>query len=313
MRFLILGAGGLGGYFGAILQRGGADVTFLVRPRRATQLADRGLVVRTPTGAIEQRVKTILAGEVDGHYDCVFLACKAYDLDSAIEAIAPALGDGSAILPVLNGINHIALLSERFGAAHVLGGMTIVAATVTPEGDIIRQAGTPDTMVFGELTGEGEPRCEAIRDALVAGGIPGRISDQIIAEMWTKFAGFASNAVIAALTRGRTGEIAATSAGAGFVSAAFDECALVTTVEGFPPASAIRDLVLEIHTRVGSTLAPSILADLESGRRTEGEHVLGDLLKRAELHGLEVPLIRAAVCSLQVHEARVAERGAHGR
>jgi 2-dehydropantoate 2-reductase len=309
MRFLILGAGGLGGYFGAILQRGGADVTFLVRPRRAAQLADRGLVVRTPTGAIEQRVKTVLAGEVDGHYNCVFLACKAYDLDSAIQAIAPALGDGSAILPVLNGINHIALLSERCGAAHVLGGVTVVAATLTPEGDVIRQAGTPDTMVFGELTGQGEPRCEAIRDALVAGGIPARISDQIIAEMWTKFAGFASNALIAALTRGRTGEIAATSVGAGFVSAAFDECALVTTAEGFPPASAIRDLILEIHTRVGCTLAPSILADLEAGRRTEGEHVLGDLLKRAELHGLEVPLIRAAVCSLQVHEARVVERG----
>ena len=173
MRFLILGAGGLGGYFGAILQRGGADVTFLVRPRRAAQLADRVLVVRTPTGAIEQRVKTVLAGEVDGHYDCVFLACKAYDLDSAIEAIAPALGDGSAILPVLNGINHIASLSERFGAAHVLGGLTTIAATMTPDGDVIRQAGTPDTMVFGELTGEGESRCEAIRDALVAGGIPG--------------------------------------------------------------------------------------------------------------------------------------------
>jgi 2-dehydropantoate 2-reductase len=313
MRFLILGAGGLGGYFGAILQRGGADVTFLVRPRRAAQLADRVLVVRTPTGAIEQRVKTVLAGEVDGHYDCVFLACKAYDLDSAIEAIAPALGDGSAILPVLNGINHIASLSERFGAAHVLGGMTTIAATMTPDGDVIRQAGTPDTMVFGELTGEGESRCEAIRDALVAGGIPGRISDQIIAEMWTKFAGFASNALIATLTRGRTGEIAATSAGADFVNAAFDECALVTTAEGFPPASTIRNLVLEIHARVGSTLAPSILADLEAGRRTEGEHTLGDLLKRAELHGLEVPLIRAAVCSLQVHEARVAERGANDR
>jgi len=313
MRFLILGAGGLGGYFGAILQRGGADVTFLVRPRRAAQLADRGLVVRTPTGAIVQRVKTVLAGEVDGHYDCVFLACKAYDLDSAIEAITPALGDGSAILPVLNGINHIASLSERFGAAHVLGGMTTIAATMTPDGDVIRQAGTPDTMVFGELTGEGESRCEAIRDALVAGGIPGRISDQIIAEMWTKFAGFASNALIATLTRGRTGEIAATSAGADFVNAAFDECALVTTAEGFPPASTIRDLVLEIHARVGSTLAPSILADLEAGRRTEGEHTLGDLLKRAELHGLEVPLIRAAVCSLQVHGARVAERGANDR
>ena len=139
---------------------------------------------------------------------------------------------------------------------------------------------------------------------------PGRagISDQIVAEMWTKFAGFASNALIASLTRGRTGEIAATSAGAIFVSAAFDECAKVTTAEGYPPANAIRNLILEIHTRIGSALAPSILADLEGGRRTEGDHVLGDLLRRAERHGLDVPLIHAAVCSLQVHEARVAAR-----
>jgi 2-dehydropantoate 2-reductase len=130
--------------------------------------------------------------------------------------------------------------------------------------------------------------------------------------MWTKFAGFAANALIASLTRARTGEIAATSAGAAFVRAAFDECALVTTAEGYPPPSTMRNLILEIHSRIGSTLAPSILADLEAGRRTEGQHVLGDLLGRAERHGLEVPLIRAAVCNLQIHEARRAERDANG-
>jgi 2-dehydropantoate 2-reductase len=308
MRFLILWAGGLGGYFGGMLQHGGADVTFLVRPGRAAQLAARGLVIRTAAGTIEQSVKTVLAGEVDDHYDCVFLACKAYDLDSAIEAITPAIGPDTAILPVLNGINHIAVLGERLGADHVLGGMTIVSGALTPEGDVVRNPGTPDNTAFGELNGVPSARCQAIHDAFMAGGVPTRISDQIVAEMWSKFAGFASNALIASLTRGRTGEIAATSDGATFVSSAFDECAKVTTAEGYPPASAIRNLILEIHTRIGSALAPSILADLEGGRRTEGDHVLGDLLRRAERHGLDVPLIRAAVCSLQVHEARVAAR-----
>jgi 2-dehydropantoate 2-reductase len=231
MRFLILGAGGLGGYFGAMLQSGGADVTFLVRPRRAAQLAGRGLIVRTLAGTIEQRVETVLAEEIDGRYDCVFLACKAYDLDSAIAAIAPALGDGSAVFPVLNGINHIATLSERLGAAQVLGGMTVVSGTLTPEGDVIRNPGTPDTTVFGELSGVNSARCQAIHDALAAGGVPSKISDQILTEMWDKFAGFAANALVASLTRARTGEIAATSVGAAFVGAAFGECALVTTAE----------------------------------------------------------------------------------
>jgi 2-dehydropantoate 2-reductase len=124
----------------------------------------------------------VRAGEVDGKYDCVFLACKAYDLDSAIAAIAPALGDGSVVFPVLNGVNHIATLCDRLGAAQVLGGMTVVAATLTPEGDVVRNPGTPDTAVFGELRGVNSARCQEIHYALAAGGVPSRISDQILAE-----------------------------------------------------------------------------------------------------------------------------------
>src|SRR5438270_5559075 len=106
MRFLILGAGGLGGYYGGMLWRGGADVSFLVRPKRAAQLAARGLVIKDPGGDFRSSVKAVLAGEIDGSFDLVLLACKAYDLESAIDAITPALGSQSAILPVLNGIHH---------------------------------------------------------------------------------------------------------------------------------------------------------------------------------------------------------------
>lgn len=306
MRFLVLGAGALGGYFGGKLMQGGAEVDFLVRPRRAAELAERGLVIKEPDGDFTTKVKTLSAGEIDGPYDVVFFACKAFDLDSAIEAVAPGVGAGSAILPMLNGINHIDRLAERFGPATVLGGITVVRADLTPDGEIVRYAGTSDT-AFGELAGKHSARCEAIREALAAGGIPSRVSDNMMAEMWTKFCGFAMSAAISTLTRAPAGEIAAAPAAAGFVASVFDECARAVTAEGYPPPAVLRGLLVSLFSPsgpLGPLYRPSIAVDLGEGRPTEGEHTIGDLVRRAERRGVEVPILRAALCNLQVAEAR---------
>src|SRR5258705_13439128 len=116
MRYLVLGAGALGGYFGGMLLKGGADVTFLVRPARAAQLRRDGLVVKTQDGG-ELRIqeKTIQQGQLDGPYDVVLLCCKAYDLDGAMAAIAPAMGNQRAIFPLLNDVRHIKALPKRIG------------------------------------------------------------------------------------------------------------------------------------------------------------------------------------------------------
>ena len=306
MRFLILGAGGLGGYFGGMLVRGGAEVGFLVRPRRAAQLAERKLVIKEPGGDSVIPVRTFTAGEIDGKYDVVFLTCKAYDLDSAIDAIAPAIGPGSAILPVLNGVNHIDILREHFGAEQVLGGMIIVRAELAPNGDIVRPTigGVSEDAAFGELTGERSARCEAIHNALMSAGIPSRISDDILGDMWTKFCGFCCNAAVSTLTRAFAGEIASAPAGAGFVRATFDECARATTAEGYPPPHSLRDLCVGLYSQPGLGYRPSIAADLEAGRPTEGEHTIGDLVRRAGRRGLDVPILQAALCNLQIQEAR---------
>src|SRR5262245_7019288 len=181
MRFLIIGAGALGGYYGGMLLKGGADVTFLVRPRRAAQLAERGLIVKRAAGEFHTPVKTVLASAIEGCYEIVLLACKAYDLDVAVEDFAPAFSPGGAILPVLNGINHIALLSDRFGAVRVLGGVTSFSVERSPEGDISVAGQSTEQTSFGELTGEHSPRCEAIRAVLATGGAPSTASVQIVA------------------------------------------------------------------------------------------------------------------------------------
>jgi len=312
MRFLIVGAGALGGYYGGMLIEGGADVTFLVRPRRAAQLAERGLIIRTPDSEFAMPVKTVKAGAVGGPYDVVFLTCKAFDLDSAIDDFAPALANDGAVLPVLNGINHIETLSDRLGAARVLGGVVIFLVSVTPEGDIaVPGFGTGQTS-FGELTGEHSARCESIRAALSAGGVESRISDDIVAEMWGKYCGMAASATIATLTRARAGEVAATSAGAGFAAAVYDECARIGTAAGQSPATTMgmRDIVLGLWKQAGSTYGPFIIFDIENGRPTEGEHIIGDLVRRADHLGVDAPILRAALCNLQVYEARRRASGA---
>ena len=143
MKILILGAGAIGGYFGGRLHQAGADVTFLVREARAQHIATHGLMLESPTDKATLQVKTVLAGQVkqepaQGDYDVVILACKAYDLASSIAAITPAMGANDkstpCVLPLLNGISHIATLDAAFGPERVMGGACQIAATLTPEG-----------------------------------------------------------------------------------------------------------------------------------------------------------------------------------
>jgi 2-dehydropantoate 2-reductase len=305
MRFLVLGAGALGGYYGAMLVEGGAEVAFLVRPGRAAQLRERGLVLHTPERDIARPVRVVAAGDDGGPYDVVLLGCKSYDLASAMEAVAPGLCADGAVLPVLNGVNHIETLAARFGRERVLGGVALVNGELSPEGEIKNRFVAPNHLSFGELGGERSARVLAIHQAFAAGGVPNTVSDDILAEMWAKFSIYGAAALIATLSRGRAGEVAASAAGAGFVNAAIEECTRVTAAEGYPPPPAAAELARAVYSQQGSDYRPSVLVDVDQGRRTEAEHTLGDLVRRADRRGVAAPLLRAALCALQIHEARL--------
>lgn len=303
MRFLVLGAGALGGFYGARLLQGGADVTFLVRPGRAAQLQRDGLIVKSQEGDTRTPVKTVLQGQIETVFDVILLSCKAYDLESAMTAIAPAVGSQTAILPVLNGVRHIDVLKERFGADKVLGGTSLTNAVLMPDGTIQR---TPVRIAIndalGELDGRSSARCEAIQAAYAAGGMTTDLRTDIVAAMWEKFVGFSCNAAIATLMRSRAGTIARSEAGASFVSAVIDEVTRIATAEGYPPPGQLAGIIKGLFSQPTSAYGPSMLVDMEAGRTTEGEHTIGDLVDRATKRGVAAPILTAARCNLQAYE-----------
>ena len=305
MRYLVLGAGALGGFFGGMLIKGGADVTFLVRPGREAQLRRDGLIVRTQDGAeIRSQVRTVQQDKLNGTYDVILLTCKAYDLGSAMDAVAPAVGEQSVILPLLNGVRHLDILKDRFGGERVLAGLTIINAALMPDGSIQQSQLRINLTAIGELDGRPSSRCTAIKAALEAGGIPVQIPDNILALMWEKFWTFTGIATIASLSRSRAGVVARSAAGAALVSAVIAECTTVVSALGYPPLPALNAAaqITAIFSQPDSTYGPSMLIDMEGGRPTEGEHTIGDLADRAARAGVNAPLLTAARCNLQAYE-----------
>lgn len=307
MRFLVLGAGAVGGYFGGRLAEAGRDVTFLVRSPRAAALAEHGLKVASPLGDFRVPVKTATADRVGGPYDVVLLTAKHYDLDTAIDAIRPGMGSHSAVLPLLNGLVHLDRLDRAFGADRVLGGVAYVGASLQPDGTI-RHHNRLSGIAFGERGGGISERARAIEAAFAGTPVSAPASDNILLDMWEKFVMMGAMAGINCLMRGTIGEIMATQDGEALMIAALAECQAVAAAAGFSPRPPSRERVQAMLTERGSINSPSMRQDLEAGRRTEADAVVGDMLSRARSFGLAAPLLSAAYCHLQVHENRLAAR-----
>jgi 2-dehydropantoate 2-reductase len=304
MRILVLGAGAVGGYFGGRLAETKLNVTFLVRPARAAALNERGLVLESPMGNLRLPVRVATADTLTGTFDTVLLTAKAYDLDQAIAAIHPAVGPGTAILPVLNGLVHLDRLDAVFGRERILGGVAYIAATLTPDG-IIRHLNRVHGIAFGERSGKVSDRVRLIAQIFAATPVSASASDNIILDMWEKFVMITSLAGMNCLMRGSVGDILATEDGEGLTLELLAECQAVATASGYPPRPQHREQCRAMLTERGSNFSASMQRDIEAGLRTEGDQVLGDMLRRARVLGVSSPMLRTAVCHLQVHEHRL--------
>lgn len=301
MRILILGAGATGGYFGGRLLETGCDVTFLVRARRAEQLAARGLEIRSELGDAHIReVSTIL--EPDGReFDVILLSCKAFDLHSAISAIQPFVSNETVIIPLLNGMMHMTALTERLGEDKVLGGFCAIAVTLDENG-VVRHLNTNHILRFGEISGKISTRVSTIEKVLLAAPIEARASKSIVHDMWEKWIMLATLAGINCLIRGTVGDILNCPYGESLMLRLLDECSKISDRSGFTARPAFFERTLKMLTDSTSDLTASMLRDLQNGNRTEADHVIGDLILRGEQLSVDMPLLQAAYCNLKVYE-----------
>ncbi len=303
MRVLILGAGATGGYFGGRLIESGADVTFLVRQRRYEQLNECGLIIKSSHGDCSiQPVSAILDAAIEKlNFDVVLMACKAFDLESALSAVAPAINSGTAVIPLLNGMRHLDSIGRTFGCNRLLGGYCAIAATLSPEGHIVH-LNDNHTIRFGELTGESSQRVNAIDDMMKRARIDAAQSSTIVHDMWEKWIMLATLAGITCLMRASIGTILSAPFGKDAVMQLLDECLSISMAHGFEGREAFfmrtRGMLLDTQSR----MTASMLRDIQSGGRTEADHVLGDLIQRAQEKQVQVPLLHVAYCHLKAYE-----------
>jgi 2-dehydropantoate 2-reductase len=301
MQVLIVGAGAIGGYFGARLLAGGRDTTFLVRTRRAEQLRRLGLQVISPVGDLHWPAPPLVtAGQFTSTYDLVVLSCKAYDLQACIDDFAPAMGPNSKVLPLLNGMRHLDLLDARFGRQRVLGGVARISGTLDAQGRIVHM-GRFQSFSFGARDVESQAAMPAFEDALRVPGFDALASPDITHEMWEKWVFIASAAATTCLMRATVGDMV--SAGAESIAAAMlQECAAIAAANQFAPRANSMQFGLNVLTEPGSTFTASMLRDIEQGGRIEADHIVGDLLRRRGT--VAAPQLSTAYAQLRSYEAR---------
>ena len=299
MKILILGAGGVGGYYGARLIEAGADITFLVREKRLQSLRANGLQVESPHGDLSLQVKAVTAQTVTPEYDLIVLAPKAYDLDAALASIGNAVGDKAVLLPFLNGVTHMGKLDERYGRARVIGGVAHIAAMLSDSG-VVRQLTKLHSLTVGHRHEAHEALARDFFALCEIAKFDSSYSENVEQVLWNKWTFLATLAGATTLFRGSVGKIAAAANGDRLVRRMYAECLTVADTSRFAVSADEQRKALRTLTEPGSPFTASMLRDLLSGQRTEHEHILGEMVRMAKAKELDVPLVSAAFCHMEV-------------
>ncbi len=305
MRILVVGAGAVGGYFGAHLAAAGRDITFLVRERRASAIRQDGLRVITLDGDLHVTPPVVTAAELADSpeaFDLVILAVKSFGLDQAMADITPALGPHTTVLPLLNGMRHVETLQAALGDERVIGGLCFVATML--DGDVVRQLSPLQTIMFGELDGSSSPRIQAIADELGGAGFEATATQHIRHALWEKWFVLAAGGALTTLLGGDVGTIESVPNGTATALAVVAECRAVAAAHGFDPRPAMRARAESTLTEAGSDFTTSIYRDRAQGLEVEADQIVGDLVRRGMEKGVEVPLLAAASASLEIYRLR---------
>ncbi|MBB5325332.1 2-dehydropantoate 2-reductase [Anoxybacillus tepidamans] len=301
MRVLVVGAGGVGGYFGGRLLEKGEDITFLVRERRKKQLEEHGLVIRSVHGDVVLTPKTLVNGEKAEPFDVVIFSNKAYHLQEAIRDAKPYVGKTTMILPLLNGMAHMEVLWSEFGKENVLGGLCFIETTLAPDGTIVQSSPSHDVR-FGEWSGEVTERIQALHNLFSNCNARFRLSEHIVTDMWHKYLFIATMSGVTTLFRAPMGPVRSGEYGQEILFALLKEIAAIMRAHGAPIADDIEEKQLVQMNEMSPEMKSSMQRDMEKGHMVEADHLQGYLLQLAKQYQIDAPLLKAVYHHLKLYE-----------
>ncbi|QWZ07345.1 2-dehydropantoate 2-reductase [Nocardioides panacis] len=303
VKVTVVGAGGVGGYFGGRLVQSGVDVTFVARGAHLEALKAGGLHVRSIRGDFEVPVRATEDPAAGGVADYVLVTVKSYDTDRVASMLRPVLGDRSAVVSLQNGVDNEERLAAALGNHRVVGGAAYIFATLAEPG-VVDHTGGPASLVVGEWSGGGSQRVASLVETFRAADVTADESPDIRAALWSKFAFICAQAGVTAAVRLPIGEIRSQPAGrALFRDLAAEVCA-VAAAEGVELPADLPDRTLGFADALEPGGTSSLYHDLVHGRRMELDSLLGEVVRRGGLRSVDVPTSRAVYGVLQPWAAR---------
>ncbi len=300
MRIAVVGAGGVGGYFGGRLAAAGADVAFLARGAHLDALRTTGLRIESPKGNVHvPRVNATDDPASIGAVDVVLFTVKLYDTDAALASLPLLLGPDTVVIPFQNGVESIDTLVRAIGRAHTAGGTAYITAVIVEPG-LIRHT-VMESLIFGELDGTRSPRLERLRDACRAAGFAATLSENIHVDIWTKFVRLSVFSGMTAVTRCAIGRIVSDPDLFAMLKAAVQEVHTVAKAKGIAVPPTVIDDVEQTYAVMAPQAKSSMLQDLERGRRLELPWLSGAVVRLGEEVGVDTPIHRFISTVLKPH------------
>ena len=298
MKILILGAGAIGGFFGAHLMKSGANVSFLVREKRKDELKKSGINIFSINGELKVNPKLLDKNLSGQHFDVIILTNKSYDLIESIREIKPYVNK-TVIIPLLNGMAHYEILDKEFGKEKIFGGTAYISTAMNNYGSI-QQITSRASIKFGPRTQKNINIANEFYEICKETEFECDFSDHIELDLWRKYVLIGATAASTVLFQKPLGEICDTTFGKSLIIEIHEECKKIVLSKGYDIGIEATNYNLKLITDKDSLLKASMLRDFESGKKTECEHILGYLIELAERNNLQCDLIKAAHTRIQV-------------
>lgn len=301
MKIAIMGAGGVGGFYGGRMARAGEEVTFIARGEHLKAIQAKGLrVLSESQGDFElPQARATDDPAAVGVVELIWMTHKAYDLEQAAEAIRPMIGENTVVIPLLNGLDNAEQIGAVVGMEHMMGAIVQMSASIAEPGVVRHNTG--DRFVFGELEGGTSPRAEAIGKMLNDAGIPAELSEDIRIDIWSKYLNLTASAGLAALTRRSLGEVLDDADTRALFVACMKEVEALARKQGVALPEDICEQTLARYP-AGSKVKPSMALDLERGRRMELDVFQGTAMRLGEQLGVPTPVNRFIYAALKLHK-----------